>query len=147
MVRSCYHDDINLETHQLGHKLREPIALPAPIGTRWRCSVLLRSPRSRRCQPNCLGLGGIAAASTGDRYPIRGTFFGCWASAGKLSAKSNAPSATRWMFVFIESLPTAEFRIKKHCVASVIPAQAGIQVSVGGAIMKNLDSRFHGNDG
>ena len=25
---SCYHDDINLETHQLGRKLRVPIALP-----------------------------------------------------------------------------------------------------------------------
>src|SRR5688572_11565206 len=24
-VSSCYHDDFNLETHQLGHKLREPV--------------------------------------------------------------------------------------------------------------------------
>jgi hypothetical protein len=41
---SCYHDDINLKTHQLGRKLRIPILLPPPnIGTRWRCSVLLCS--------------------------------------------------------------------------------------------------------
>ena len=26
------------------------------------------------------------------RYPIRGTCFGCWDSAGELSAKSNAPT-------------------------------------------------------
>ena len=30
-IPSCYHDDINLETHQLGRKLREPIALPLRI--------------------------------------------------------------------------------------------------------------------
>ena len=30
-LRSCYHDDINLETHQLGRKLREPIELPLRI--------------------------------------------------------------------------------------------------------------------
>ena len=33
---SCYHDDINLETHQLGYKLRVPIALPLRISIRWR---------------------------------------------------------------------------------------------------------------
>src|SRR5262249_8280323 len=39
---SCYHDDINLEMHQLSRKRREPIELSPPhIGTRWRCSVLL----------------------------------------------------------------------------------------------------------
>ena len=27
----CYHDDINLQTHQLGHKLRGPIDLPLRI--------------------------------------------------------------------------------------------------------------------
>ena len=30
-VPSCYNDDINLETDQLGRKLREPIALPLCI--------------------------------------------------------------------------------------------------------------------
>ena len=30
-VPSCYHDDINLETHHLGRKLREPIGLSLPI--------------------------------------------------------------------------------------------------------------------
>jgi hypothetical protein len=28
---SCYHNDINLETHQLGGKLTEPIAIPLRI--------------------------------------------------------------------------------------------------------------------
>ena len=28
---SCYHDDINLETHQLGRKLRKPIELSLRI--------------------------------------------------------------------------------------------------------------------
>ena len=58
---SCYHDDINLKTHQLGRKLREPLALPL------RKSVLSGDALSfyvatlAQSQPNCLGTGGVSS--------------------------------------------------------------------------------------
>jgi hypothetical protein len=60
-VPSCYYDDVDLKTHELGRKLTEPIALPL------RISVLdgdvlsfYVAPLAER-QPNCFGTGGLAS--------------------------------------------------------------------------------------
>ena len=87
---SCYHDDINLETHQLGRKLRETDRPSPPhIGTRWRRSVLLCS--QGRAEPAGLPQNGRThvAGSNADRYPIRGTFFACCASADDAKRKEH----------------------------------------------------------
>ena len=67
-------------------------AFPPHIGTRWRCSVLLCS--QARAEPAEFPRNGWThvAGSVADRYPIRGTFFGCCASAEEQSAKSMAQS-------------------------------------------------------
>ena len=57
---SCYHDDINLETHQLSRMLRSPVEFT------FRISVLdgdvlsfYVAPLAKR-QPNCLGTCGLS---------------------------------------------------------------------------------------
>ena len=58
-VPSCYHDDINLETHQLGQKLREPIALPLRISVLGGDILSFYVAKLAQSQPNCLGTGGL----------------------------------------------------------------------------------------
>ena len=43
-VRTCGHDDVHLETDQLGARPGSRSYSPPPIGTRWRCSGLPHSP-------------------------------------------------------------------------------------------------------
>ena len=58
-----------------------------PIALSLRISVLdgnvlsLYVPKLAQSLPNCLGRADSRAGSAADRYPIRGTFFGCCASA------------------------------------------------------------------
>ena len=59
MVPSCYHDDINLETHQLGRKLREPIELPLRISVLDGDVLSFYVAKLAQSQPNCLGTGGL----------------------------------------------------------------------------------------
>ena len=56
---SCYHDDINLETHQLGGKLREPIGLPLRISVLDGDVLSFYVAKLAQSQPNCLGTGGL----------------------------------------------------------------------------------------
>ena len=54
-VPSCCHDDINLETHQLGRKLREPIALPLRISVLDSDVLSFYVAKLAQSQPKCLG--------------------------------------------------------------------------------------------
>ena len=102
-VPSCYHDDIDLETHQLGRKLREPIELPLSISVLDGDVLSFYVTKLAQSQPNCLGTGGSLAESADDRYPIRGIFFGCCASADEQSAKSKMlMRKTKNIFSFID---------------------------------------------
>ena len=56
-----YHDDINLETHQVGRKLREPIALSLRIAVLDGDVLSFDVAKLAQSQPNCLGTGGIAS--------------------------------------------------------------------------------------
>ena len=58
---SCYHDDINLETHQLGRKLREPIELPLRISVLDGDVLSFYVAKLAQSQPNCLGTGGLTS--------------------------------------------------------------------------------------
>ena len=58
---SCYHDDINLETHQLGRKLRKPIALPLRISVLDGDVLSFYVAKLAQSQPNCLGTGGLTS--------------------------------------------------------------------------------------
>ena len=93
-VPSCYHDDINLETHQLGRKLREPIALPLRISVLDGDVLSFYVATLAQSQPNCLGTGGLTEL---DRPTIdtlsEGLSSAAAPAAEKLSAKNIAPSA------------------------------------------------------
>ena len=56
-----YHDDIDLETHQLGRKLREPIALPLRISVFDRDVLSFYVATLAQSQPNSLGPGGVTS--------------------------------------------------------------------------------------
>jgi|SoiMetStandDraft_2_1073263.scaffolds.fasta_scaffold561479_1 hypothetical protein len=59
------------------------------------------------------------AGSPVDRYPIRGIFFGCCAWAGKLRAKSKAPSASPISFMLpVLSCLMLVYRITLSALAS-----------------------------
>ena len=58
---SCYHDDINLETHQLGRKLREPIELSLRISVLDGDVLSFYVAKLAQSQPNCLGTGGLTS--------------------------------------------------------------------------------------
>ena len=60
-VPSCYHDDINLETHQLGRKLRSPIVLPLRISVLDGDVLSFYVAKLAQSQPNCLGTGGLSS--------------------------------------------------------------------------------------
>ena len=60
-VPSCYHDDINLKTHQLSRKLREPIALPLRISVLDGDVLSFYVAKLAQSQPNCLGTGGLSS--------------------------------------------------------------------------------------
>ena len=66
-VPSCYHDDINLETHQLGRKLRDPIELPLRISVLDGDVLSFYVATLAQSQPNSLGTGGVTSC---DRPPI-----------------------------------------------------------------------------
>ena len=58
---SCYHDDINLETHQLGRKLSEPIELPLRISVLDGDVLSFYVATLAQSQPNCLETGGLTS--------------------------------------------------------------------------------------
>ena len=60
-VPSCCHDDINLETHQLGRKLGEPIRLPLRISVLDGDVLSFDVATLAQSQPNCLGTGGVSS--------------------------------------------------------------------------------------
>jgi hypothetical protein len=51
---SCCHDDINLETHQLGRKLREPIDLSLRISVLDGDVLSFYVATLAQSEPNCL---------------------------------------------------------------------------------------------
>src|SRR5437773_5471528 len=87
-VPSCCHDDINLETHQLCRKLRIPINFSSVY--RYSVAMFCPSmwPSSRRASRIPSARVDSRVASSCDRYPIRGTFFGCCAVATASATKS-----------------------------------------------------------
>ena len=60
-VPSCYHDDINLETHKLGRKLRKPIALSLRIPVLDGDVLTFYVATLAQSQPNCLGTSGLTS--------------------------------------------------------------------------------------
>jgi hypothetical protein len=60
-VPSCYNDDINLETHQLGRKLRGPIALPLRISVLDSDVLSFYVTKLAQSQPNSLETGGLTS--------------------------------------------------------------------------------------
>ena len=60
-VPSCCHDDINLETHQLGRKLSEPIAFPLRISVLGSDVLSFYVAPLAQSQPNCLETGGLTS--------------------------------------------------------------------------------------
>ena len=58
---SSYHDDINLETHQLDRKLREPIELPLRISVLDGDVLSVYVTTLAQSQPNCLDAGGFSS--------------------------------------------------------------------------------------
>jgi hypothetical protein len=58
---SSYHDDINLETHQLGRKLSEPIDLPLPISVLDGDVLTFYVATLAQSQPKWLGTGGLSS--------------------------------------------------------------------------------------
>ena len=60
-VPSCYHDDINLEMHQLGRQLRKPILLPLRMSVLEGDVLSLYVAKLAQSQPNCLGTDGLTS--------------------------------------------------------------------------------------
>ena len=58
-----YHDDIDLETHQLGRKLREPIALSLRISVLDGDVLSFYVAKLAQSHPNCLGTGGLSSCA------------------------------------------------------------------------------------
>src|SRR6266536_2455519 len=58
---SCYHDDIDLKTHQLGRKLRGPIALPLRISVLDGDVLSFYVAKLAQSRPNCLDTGGVTS--------------------------------------------------------------------------------------
>ena len=98
---SCCHDDVSLEMHQLGHNLREPILLPLRISVLGGDVLSFYVAKLARARRIASDRADSVAASNADRYPIRQTFFGCCASAGRQSAKSMAQRARMAIFLFM----------------------------------------------
>ena len=57
----CYHDDIDLETHQLGRMLRVPIELRLCISVLDGDVLSIYVATLAQSQPNCLGTDGITS--------------------------------------------------------------------------------------
>ena len=89
-VPSCYHDDINLETHQLGRKLREPIDLPLRISVLDGDVLSFYVATLAQSQPNCLGTGGLSKL---DRTTIDTLSAGLSSAAG-LELEREEPRAS-----------------------------------------------------
>ena len=91
LVPSCYHDDINLETHQLSRKLRGPIELPLRISVLDGNVLSFYVAKIAQSQPNCLGTGGLTSC---DRPTIdtlsEGPSSAAAPDAEKLSAKQHS---------------------------------------------------------
>jgi hypothetical protein len=62
VVPSCNHDDIDLETRQLGRKLRKPIKLPLRISVLGGNVLSFYVAELAQSQPNCLGTGGLSTS-------------------------------------------------------------------------------------
>jgi hypothetical protein len=56
---SCYHDNIDLATHQLGDKRREPLTLPLRISVLDGDVLSFDVATLAQRQLNCLGTGGV----------------------------------------------------------------------------------------
>src|SRR5262249_26483353 len=56
---SCYHDDIDVETHQLGSKLGSPIGLPLRIPVIDGDVLSFYITQVAKCQANPVGTGGL----------------------------------------------------------------------------------------
>ena len=73
-------DDINLEMHQLGRKGGKPIQFSICVSIFNDDVFSLNVAEIAQTLPECLGAGRMTEAGT-VRYPIRGIFVGCCASA------------------------------------------------------------------
>ena len=98
--------------------IASPSMIPKAPGQRVKTNRLdsrgisenLRGGQLKGIQPNYLGTCGLKSWAVDDRYPIRGTFFGCCASADAQSARSMALSANRMTFFLISLLPRLVLR-------------------------------------
>ena len=60
-VTSCYQDDINLETHQLGRNLRMTIDLSLRISVLDGDVLSFDVAKLAQSRPNCLGTSGLTS--------------------------------------------------------------------------------------
>ena len=67
----CYHDDINLETHQLGRKLGGPIDLPLRISVLGGDVLSFYVAKLAQSQPNCLETGGLTSCIARREIPYQ----------------------------------------------------------------------------
>ena len=58
---SCCHNEIDLETHQLGRKLRESIELSLRISVLDGDVLSFDVAKLAQSQPNCFGTGGLSS--------------------------------------------------------------------------------------
>ena len=97
-MSSCYQDDIDLETHQLGRKIRRPIGLPLPISVLGGDVLSFYVATLAQSQPNSSERADSLAALPDDRYPIREIFFGCCASSGRAKRKEHGAKRKKHEF-------------------------------------------------
>ena len=89
LYRTTRDDNIYLETHQLGRKLGQSIEFSLRISVLNDNVFPLHVAEFPQTLSECLGAGRLEEGTR--RYPIRGTFFGCCASAMTATASSTAP--------------------------------------------------------
>ena len=79
--------------HEFGHKAWDTVLLSLRVAILNQDVFPLNITEVSQPLPECLNWRpGMEGSSLGTRYPICGTFFGCCASAAKLSAKSRVLS-------------------------------------------------------
>ena len=81
-------DDIHLETHELGRKRGEAIEFSLCIAILNDNIFPLHVAKLAQPLPQRLDAVRDSGSETAFRYPIRGTFAGCCASAEKQSSKT-----------------------------------------------------------
>src|SRR5262249_15821119 len=87
LLPSCYDDHINLETHQLGRKLRGPIGLPFRISVLDGDVLSFYVATLAQCHPNCLGTSGLTSSIARRYIPYPGDFLRLLRVGGRAKRK------------------------------------------------------------